>query len=112
MANLSILRGRHYSNNDLEKIRHIVLVNSIQGRLAVPFRSSYAASKHAVQAFFDCLRAEVKEYGIEVSTISHTFINASEPPPEEGPAPKTNAVAAFIRSQLVHGVSPRSWPMK
>ncbi|XP_034083329.1 dehydrogenase/reductase (SDR family) member 7Cb isoform X1 [Gymnodraco acuticeps] len=85
---------------------HIVLVNSIQGRLAVPFRSSYAASKHAVQAFFDCLRAEVKEYGIEVSTISHTFINASEPPPEEGPAPKTNAVAAFIRSQLVHGVSP------
>ncbi|XP_010784042.1 dehydrogenase/reductase (SDR family) member 7Cb [Notothenia coriiceps] len=85
---------------------HIVLVNSIQGRLAVPFRSSYAASKHAVQAFFDCLRAEVKEYGIEVSTISHTFINASEPPSEEGPAPKTNAVAAFIRSQLVHGVSP------
>ncbi|KAK5851322.1 hypothetical protein PBY51_002125 [Eleginops maclovinus] len=85
---------------------HIVLVNSIQGRLAVPFRSSYAASKHAVQAFFDCLRAEVKEYGIEVSTISHTFINASEPPPGEVPAPKTNAVAAFIRSQLVHGVRP------
>ncbi|XP_028263824.1 dehydrogenase/reductase (SDR family) member 7Cb [Parambassis ranga] len=88
---------------------HIILVTSIQGRLAVPFRSSYAASKHAAQAFFDCLRAEVEEYGIIVSTISHTFINASEPPlppPVEEPAPKQNALAAFIASQLTHGVRP------
>ncbi|XP_047006292.1 dehydrogenase/reductase SDR family member 7C-B isoform X1 [Ictalurus punctatus] len=56
---------------------HILLVNSIQGKLAVPFRTTYAASKHAVQAFFDCLRAEVQESGISVSTISHTFINAA-----------------------------------
>lgn len=48
------------------------------------------ASKHAAQAFFDCLRAEVEEYGIVVSTISHTFINASEPPPAAEPAPKQN----------------------
>ncbi|XP_035468101.2 dehydrogenase/reductase (SDR family) member 7Cb isoform X1 [Scophthalmus maximus] len=85
---------------------HVVLVNSIQGRLAIPFRSSYAASKHAVQAFFDCLRAEVEEYGIVVSTISHTFIDASEPPSVEAPAPKPNALAAFIASQLTHGVRP------
>lgn len=65
----------------------IVLVTSVHGRLAVPFRSSYAASKHAAQAFFDCLRAEVEEYGITVSTISHTFINASEAPA----APETPA---------------------
>ncbi|CAI5659700.1 dehydrogenase/reductase (SDR family) member 7Cb [Oreochromis niloticus] len=85
---------------------HIVLVNSIQGRLAVPFRSSYAASKHAAQAFFDCLRAEVEEYGIIVSTISHTFINASELPPVEEPVPKPNPVAEFIARQLTHGVRP------
>ncbi|XP_039643173.1 dehydrogenase/reductase (SDR family) member 7Cb [Perca fluviatilis] len=85
---------------------HILLVNSIQGRLAVPFRSSYAASKHAAQAFFDCLRAEVEEFGIVVSTISHTFINASDPPPGEEPAPKPNTLAAFITSQLTHGVRP------
>ncbi|KAK2915855.1 hypothetical protein Q8A67_000229 [Cirrhinus molitorella] len=53
---------------------HILLVNSIQGKLTVPFRATYAASKHAVQAFFDCLRAEVQEYGITVSTVNHTFI--------------------------------------
>uniref|UniRef100_A0A672YAG2 Dehydrogenase/reductase SDR family member 7C-B-like n=1 Tax=Sphaeramia orbicularis TaxID=375764 RepID=A0A672YAG2_9TELE len=56
---------------------HLLLVNSIQGKLAVPFRTTYSASKHAVQAFFDCLRAEVEEYGISVSTINHTFISGS-----------------------------------
>ncbi|XP_056153525.1 dehydrogenase/reductase (SDR family) member 7Cb [Lampris incognitus] len=85
---------------------HIVLVSSIQGRLAVPFRSSYAASKHAAQAFFDCLRAEVEEYGVHVSTISHTFINASTPPPSDKPAPKPNRLAAYIARQLTHGVCP------
>ncbi|XP_062389178.1 dehydrogenase/reductase SDR family member 7C-B [Sardina pilchardus] len=72
---------------------HILLINSIQGKLALPFRTTYAASKHAVQAFFDCLRAEVQEYGISVSTISHTFISPPAPaeeipaPAEEIPAP-------------------------
>lgn len=56
---------------------HILLINSIQAKLPVPFRSNYAASKHAVQAFFDCLRAEVEEFGITVSTINHTFISSS-----------------------------------
>ncbi|MBN3314969.1 DRS7C reductase, partial [Atractosteus spatula] len=62
---------------------HLVLVNSIQGKLAVPFRTAYAASKHAAQAFFDCLRAEVEEYGISVSTISPTFIRAYHLQPEQ-----------------------------
>ncbi|XP_051988267.1 dehydrogenase/reductase SDR family member 7C-B [Xyrauchen texanus] len=56
---------------------HIVLVNSIQGKLAVPFRATYAASKHAVQAFFDCLRSEVQQYDITVSTVNHTFIKTT-----------------------------------
>uniref|UniRef100_H3CN22 Dehydrogenase/reductase (SDR family) member 7Cb n=2 Tax=Tetraodon nigroviridis TaxID=99883 RepID=H3CN22_TETNG len=85
---------------------HIILVNSIQGRLAVPFRSSYAASKHAAQAFFDCLRAEVEEYGIVVSTISHTFINACEPTPVKEAASKPNSLSTFIARQMSHGVRP------
>ncbi|KAK7938382.1 hypothetical protein WMY93_001708 [Mugilogobius chulae] len=56
---------------------HILLINSIQAKLPVPFRSTYAASKHAVQAFFDCLRAEVEEFGITVSSINHTFISST-----------------------------------
>lgn len=54
---------------------------------------SDAASKHAAQAFFDCLRAEVEEYGIVVSTISHTFINASELTPVKEGASKSSSLS-------------------
>ncbi|XP_042590809.1 dehydrogenase/reductase (SDR family) member 7Cb [Cyprinus carpio] len=86
-----------------------VLVNSIQGKLALPFRTCYAASKHAVQAFFDCLRAEVEEYVISVSTISHTFINAVAENGAPSKTPPTNPLWAYISSKLnTHGVSPSS----
>ncbi|XP_078081474.1 dehydrogenase/reductase (SDR family) member 7Cb [Mustelus asterias] len=62
----------------------IVLVNSVQGKLGLPFRAAYAASKHAIQAFFDCLRAEVAEFGITVSTVSPTFIRSYHQMPEAG----------------------------
>lgn len=53
---------------------HIVVVSSVQGRIAIPFRSAYAASKHALQAFSDTLRAEVAKYNIKVSVISPGYI--------------------------------------
>ncbi|GAB5580519.1 dehydrogenase/reductase SDR family member 7B isoform X3 [Prionailurus iriomotensis] len=49
----------------------IVLVNNIQGKLGIPFRTAYAASKHAALGFFDCLRAEVEEYDVVVSTLTY-----------------------------------------
>ncbi|XP_028669820.1 dehydrogenase/reductase SDR family member 7B isoform X2 [Erpetoichthys calabaricus] len=59
------------------KSGHIVVVSSVQGRIAIPFRSAYAASKHATQAFFDCLRAEVAQFGLEVSVISPGYIRTN-----------------------------------
>ncbi|KAF0033242.1 hypothetical protein F2P81_015532 [Scophthalmus maximus] len=83
---------------------HLLLVNSIQGKLAVPFRSTYAASKHAVQAFFDCLRAEVEEYGISVSTINHTFISRAAS--EHAEAPSSKSVWSLLYTEKPLGVSP------
>ncbi|KAM9345952.1 dehydrogenase/reductase SDR family member 7C-B-like isoform 1-T1 [Symphorus nematophorus] len=83
---------------------HLLLVNSIQGKLAVPFRTTYAASKHAVQAFFDCLRAEVEEYGISVSTINHTFISPSSSENTEGDSSKS--IWSFLYTKKPLGVSP------
>ncbi|CAN9505987.1 unnamed protein product [Ophioblennius macclurei] len=83
---------------------HLLLVNSIQGKLAVPFRTAYAASKHAVQAFFDCLRAEVEEYGISVSTIHHTFINSSACG-SEGASP-ARSIWSLLYTKKPLGVSP------
>ncbi|XP_072550126.1 dehydrogenase/reductase SDR family member 7C-B isoform X2 [Salminus brasiliensis] len=82
---------------------HILLVNSIQGKLAVPFRTTYAASKHAVQAFFDCLRAEVQEYGISVSTLSHTFIKAA---PSVKQTTTTKSILSALTRQKPQGISP------
>ncbi|KAM9784846.1 dehydrogenase/reductase SDR family member 7C-B-like isoform 1-T1 [Syngnathus typhle] len=85
---------------------HLLLVNSIQAKLAVPFRTSYAASKHAVQAFFDCLRSEVEESGVSVSTINFTFISS-----QASSGKQKDAVAKFFWSYLYTkkplGVSPR-----
>ncbi|XP_045054766.2 dehydrogenase/reductase SDR family member 7B isoform X2 [Desmodus rotundus] len=56
---------------------HIVAISSIQGKISIPFRSAYAASKHATQAFFDCLRAEMEQYEIRVTVISPGYIHTS-----------------------------------
>eukprot|EP00057_Strongylocentrotus_purpuratus_P028160 XP_011682634.1 PREDICTED: LOW QUALITY PROTEIN: dehydrogenase/reductase SDR family member 7B [Strongylocentrotus purpuratus] len=56
---------------------HILAVSSIQGRIAIPFRSAYSASKHAMQAFFDSLRAEVAEHNIQVTVLSPSYIKTN-----------------------------------
>lgn len=53
---------------------HIVCVSSVQGLVALPERSAYSASKHALQAFCDSLRAEVARYNINVTVASPGYI--------------------------------------
>lgn len=42
----------------------------------MPFLAAYSASKHAVEAFTQGLRRELKPYGIEVSAIEPGFIRS------------------------------------
>ncbi|XP_061425705.1 dehydrogenase/reductase SDR family member 7B-like [Lethenteron reissneri] len=56
---------------------HIVAISSVQGRIAIPFRSAYAASKHATQAYFDSLRAEVADSGLKVTVVSPGYIRTN-----------------------------------
>lgn len=39
----------------------IVAISSIQGKISIPFRSGYCASKHALQSFLDVLRLELHD---------------------------------------------------
>lgn len=55
----------------------IVFVSSVQGKFAIPFRSSYAASKHALSAFSDSLRAEVHKDNVRVLLVSPGYINTA-----------------------------------
>lgn len=43
----------------------------------LPLPPTDAASKHATQAFFDCLRAEVAEYNIKVTVVSPAYIQTN-----------------------------------
>ena len=47
----------------------IVNVSSICGRTAFPSVMSYSISKYGVEAFSDCLRLEMKSWGISVHII-------------------------------------------
>lgn len=53
---------------------HIVSVNSIQGKISIPHRSAYSASKFACEAFFDCLRSEVACHGIGVCSVYPAYV--------------------------------------
>jgi len=48
---------------------HIVVISSLLGKIAIPLRSAYCASKHALHGFFDALRAEVQDEGIWVTVV-------------------------------------------
>jgi NAD(P)-dependent dehydrogenase (short-subunit alcohol dehydrogenase family) len=47
----------------------VVNMGSISGRLAPPFIAPYAMSKHAIEAFSDALRLELRPWGIQVALI-------------------------------------------
>ncbi|CAN0244373.1 unnamed protein product, partial [Discosporangium mesarthrocarpum] len=51
-----------------------VVINSVQGKFGIPFRASYAASKHALVGFSDTLRAEVANRGVGVTSVFPGYI--------------------------------------
>ena len=53
----------------------LVVISSVVGKIGTPLRSSYSASKHALHGFFDSLRAECYDDGIEVTLICPGFVN-------------------------------------
>jgi len=53
------------------------VVTSVTGLYATPWRSSYAASKHALHGFFDALRAELHDENIQVTIIAPGFVRTN-----------------------------------
>jgi dehydrogenase/reductase SDR family protein 7B len=53
---------------------HIVVTSSVMGKIGTPMRSAYAAAKHALHGFFDCLRGEVFKDNIKVTLIMPGYI--------------------------------------
>ncbi|MBL9037845.1 MAG: SDR family oxidoreductase [Archangium sp.] len=53
---------------------HFVVISSVMGKIGTPMRSAYAASKHALHGYFDCLRAEVTDAGLFVTLITPGYV--------------------------------------
>lgn len=51
------------------KSGHIIVTSSVAGKFGTKFRSGYAASKHALQGLFDCIRQEMYEYNVAVTMV-------------------------------------------
>jgi short-subunit dehydrogenase len=56
---------------------HLVVISSLMGYLDTPMRSAYAASKHALQGYFDSLRAEVWRQNVKVTLICPGFVKTA-----------------------------------
>lgn len=56
------------------KSGHIVTISSVMGKFGTKHRSAYAASKHALQGWFDCLRQEMYEHNIEVTVVCPGYV--------------------------------------
>ncbi|MBX2873987.1 MAG: SDR family oxidoreductase [Saprospiraceae bacterium] len=59
------------------KSGQIVVISSVMGKIGTPFRSAYAASKHALQGWFDCLREEVLKDNLKVTIICPGYVHTN-----------------------------------
>ncbi len=55
----------------------VVAISSVNGRISVPWRSTYCASKHAMHGWFESLRAELSDRGVRVTIVCPGYIRTS-----------------------------------
>jgi short-subunit dehydrogenase len=58
-------------------IGQFLIISSLMGKFGAPGRSSYAASKHALQGYYEALRAEEWNYGIRVTIAVPGYVQTS-----------------------------------
>lgn len=63
----------------------IVNTSSIAGRVSVPFFGTYCATKHALEAYSQCLRYELAPFGVDVAMVEPgpfgtNLLAGSQPP--------------------------------
>ncbi|WP_159467175.1 SDR family oxidoreductase [Dyadobacter sp. 3J3] len=56
---------------------HFIVISSVAGKIGTIMRSGYNASKHALQGFYDSLRAESYNDNIKVTTICPGYIRTN-----------------------------------
>ena len=86
----NLMQSNYFGNSSLIKVMiglmkgtktdddyYIVGATSVWGKISIPFRSAYSASKHAFSAFLDCLRAEISQDNIRVLNVCPSYISTN-----------------------------------
>ena len=55
----------------------VIWISSVQGKLGTPYRTSYAASKFAVQGYCEALRSELASSNVSVHIVSPGYIRTN-----------------------------------
>jgi short-subunit dehydrogenase len=79
----------------------IVAISSLAGLVGVPFRSAYAATKHAQFGFFDSLRIELRGSGVSVSVIAPYFVQSEIRKRSPGPDGRTVEASPIREGEIM-----------
>lgn len=81
----------------------IVNVSSMGGKIYTPLGAWYHASKHALEAWSDCLRIELAPFGIDVVVIEPGLIETAFGDVMTGPMLERSGASAY--SEMARGVA-------
>lgn len=91
------------------KSGHIIVTSSVMGKFGTRLRSSYAASKHALHGYFDCLRQEIHDDNINISIVCPGFVKTAVTKNAlEGDGSKHNKMSKGQK----HGMLPKEFAEK
>lgn len=72
-----MISSSNSSNEKNVQKNRIIWISSVQGLVGIPHRSSYAASKFAVQGYCESIRAELYGHNIAIHTVAPGYINTN-----------------------------------
>ncbi len=98
------------------KTARIINITSLAAQIALPYRSSYSASKFAVEGMSEALSLELKQFGIKVCIIEpgdfRTPINAHRLQAQQDDSAVYGDLHNTIRQQIIHEVNTAPTPEK
>ena len=92
---------RHALPHLRESRGRLVGISSLAGRIGVPTRTGYAASKHAMTGFFDSLRIELAGSGVTVTMVYPGFVSTGIRENATGPDGKPILVSPVREGEVM-----------
>jgi short-subunit dehydrogenase len=92
----------HYALPHIRQSKgRLVGISSLSGKIGVPTRSGYSASKHAMMGFFDSLRIELQDSGVTVTMICPGFVSTGIRENATGPDGKSIKVSPVKEGEVM-----------